>query len=106
MAKKKVVDSQGRTERDLVGKWQERIGIAKRELEEWARKSGANRFCDEYEGNFNISFNTQRYGKIRVPPINEVFSYVQSDIASTYSRDPYIAVNAKSGTPKGAALWE
>jgi hypothetical protein len=106
MPKSKAKDQTGSTERDLVHKWQERISISKRDMEDWSKKSGANRFCEEYEGNYNISFNSQRYGKIRIPPINEVFSYVQSDIASTYSRDPYITVNAKAGTVKGAALWE
>lgn len=88
-----------------VALWQERIQLAKKELEQWSDESGANRFIKEYSGNYDIVFHT-RSRKIKIPPINDVFSYVQSDIATTYNRDPYIAVNAKAGTTKGAALWE
>lgn len=85
--------------------WQERVSIAKRELDDWARTSGANRFVDEYNGKFEIFFNGLK-GKIPVPPINAVFAYVQADVANTYNRDPYIAINPKAGTVLGAKLWE
>lgn len=83
----------------------ERIQLAKKSQEDWAEESGANRFCKEYEGKYDLVFHT-RNKQIKVPPINEVFSYVQSDIATTFNRDPYFEVNAKAGTVKGAALWE
>lgn len=85
--------------------WHERIRIAKQEHDQWATDSGAKRFIDEYRGKYDLVFHG-RNKKFPVPPINEVFSYVQSDIASVFNRDPYLTVIAKAGTPKGAALWE
>lgn len=88
-----------------VGLWQERISISKKSQEQWAEDSGAKRFIKEYKGDYGIVFHA-RNRKVPVPPINEVFSYVQADISTTYNRDPYITVNAEAGTVKGAALWE
>lgn len=88
-----------------VALWHERISIAKKAQEDWANQSGATRFVKEYKGDYGLVFHT-RNKKVPIPPINEVFAYVQSDIATTYNRDPYLAVNAKAGTPKGAAIWE
>ena len=85
--------------------WHERIGIAKKAKENWADESGAKRFIQEYNGKFDIFFNGLK-GKIPIPPINEVFAYVQADIAATYNRDPYITVNPKAGTVIGAKLRE
>ena len=94
-----------KTEAEEVGLWQQRISISKKCHDEWVESSGAKRFCEEYKGNFDLSF-MGRKGKIKIPPINEVFAYVQSDVAQTYNRDPYITVNPRSGTVKGAKLWE
>ena len=88
-----------------VKRWHERIGIAKKSKDMWADSSGAKRFVDMYKGKFDLFFQGLK-GKIPVPPINEVFAYVQGDIASTYNRDPYFTVNPKAGTQMGAALWE
>ncbi len=88
-----------------VGLWQDRINIAKKNQEQWADQSGAKRFIQEYKGNYAIVFQ-MRTKKVPIPPINDVFAYVQSDIASTYNRDPYITVNAKAGTTRSAAFWE
>lgn len=88
-----------------VALWQDRISVAKKEQDRWAEDSGAKRFVKEYSGDFGIVFHL-RNRKVPIPPINDVFAYVQSDIATTYNRDPYITVNAKAGTVKGAALWE
>lgn len=85
--------------------WHERIGIVKKAKESWADESGATRFVQEYKGKFDIFFQS-RLKKIRVPPINEVFSYAQSDMAATYNRDPYFTVNPKSGSVQGAKLRE
>ena len=88
-----------------VSRWMDRIQVAKRVQEEWAHSSGANRFIKEYQGKFEVYlFNSK--GQISVPPINEVFAFVQSDIASTYNRDPYITVNAKAGSAQAAKIWE
>jgi hypothetical protein len=88
-----------------VALWLERIQITSKAQNDWADQSGAKRFIKEYKGDYGIMFHT-RLKKVPIPPINEVFAYVQSDIAMTYNRDPYISVNAEAGTTKGAALWE
>jgi hypothetical protein len=88
-----------------IQRWHDRVNISKKSQSDWAESSGANRFIKEYKGDYGIVFQ-MRNRRVPIPPINEVFAYVQSDIATTYSRDPYIAVNAKAGTTKGAALWE
>lgn len=84
---------------------QERISIAQKAQEQWADDSGAKRFLKEYENVYNIVFKT-RNKDVEIPPLGQVFSYVQTDIASTFNRDPYFEVNAKAGTTKSAALWE
>lgn len=94
-----------KSEQKEVALWQERISIAKKEQDRWAEDSGAKRFIKEYEGDYGIVFHT-RNKKVDIPPINEVFSYVQADIATTFNRDPYLEVNAEAGTTKGAAIWE
>lgn len=88
-----------------VSLWHERISIAKKAQEQWSEESGAKRFVKEYKGDYGIVFHS-RNKKIPIPAINEVFAYVQSDISTTYNRDPYITVNAEAGTTHGAALWE
>jgi hypothetical protein len=85
--------------------WHERVSLAKKAKDAWCDSSGANRFVEGYKGKFDLFFQN-RQGKIKVPPINEIFAYVQSDIASTYNRDPYITVNPKAGTVLGAKLRE
>lgn len=105
-----VVDTKGnqKSEAEQVGLWQQRISISKKCHDDWVTSSGAKRFCEEYKGDFsNAGVNFYRRGtKVPVPPINEVFAYVQTDIAQTYNRDPYLTVNPKAGTVKGAKLWE
>ncbi len=105
---KKLYDKETKFQKEEskeVSKWQDRISVAKKEQERWSQDSGAKRFIKEYKGDYGIVFHT-RNKKVPIPPINDVFAYVQSDIASTYNRDPYITVNAKAGTTKGAAFWE
>lgn len=94
-----------KSEQKEVSLDQERVSIAKKSQDQWADDSGAKRFIKEYEGDYGIVFFA-RNKRVPIPPINEVFSYVQSDIATTFNRDPYIEVNAKAGSVKGAALWE
>lgn len=93
-------------EKNEVKLWHERIGLAKKAQEQWAQDSGAKRFIQEYKGNYDLIFYQRNGKKVPIPPINDVFSYVQADIATTYNRDPYITVNAEAGSPQGAALWE
>ena len=107
MADKKLYaeEPKKKDEAKEVSLWQDRISVAKNAQDQWARESGADRFIKEYKGDYGINFFA-RNKAIPIPAINEVFSYVQSDIATTFNRDPYITVNAKAGTVKGAALWE
>lgn len=88
-----------------VALWHERVSIAKQAQEQWMQDSSVKTFIDGYNGKYGIVFHS-RNRELKIPPINEIFAYVQSDIATTYNRDPYISVNAKAGTVKGAALWE
>lgn len=89
-----------------VATWQERVNLGKQENERWAEDSGANRFHKEYEGKYDLVFHL-RAKQIDVPPINEVFAYCQSDIASTYNRDPYMTVVPRGGgSVLGAYLRE
>ena len=97
--------TKGLTKSKEVSLWHERIGNAKKSQENWADESGATRFEKEYKGKFDIVFHA-RNKKVPIPPINEVFSYVQADVATTYNRDPYITVNPKAGTVLGAKLRE
>lgn len=92
-------------EAKAVALWQERIMVSKKAQEQWADDSGAKRFVNEYKGKFDIVFHS-RHKKVPVPPINDVFSYVQADIAATFNRDPYITVNPKTGSVKAAKIRE
>ncbi len=94
-----------RSEAKDVGLWFERVEMAKKSQDSWADESGAKRFIKEYRGDYGIVFHT-RNKRVPIPPINEVFAYVQSDLATTYNRDPYITVNPKAGSVRGAAFWE
>jgi hypothetical protein len=105
MADEALTDKEPTNTPEAVRLWQERVSLGKRASEDWANKSGANRFVDEYNGTFGITFNGSK-GSIPVPAINEIFAFVQADVSHTYNRDPYISVNPKSGSVKGAKLWE
>lgn len=90
--------------KDAVKLWHERVSLAKQGSDEWFRTSGSDRITEEYNGKFKILSNLK--GRIPVPPINTIWAYVQTDVANTYNRDPYISVNPKAGTVLGAKLWE
>lgn len=95
-----------RQEREDVAKWHERVSISKKASDQWATDSGALRFIKEYKGKYELYFQSTK-GPLVIPPINDVFAYVQSDVASTYFRDPYITVMPKkTGTAKGAYIRE
>lgn len=98
-------DEEPKNTEQSVNLWHERVSIQRRELENWAVSSGANRFIEEHNGVFSLFFNGLK-GKIPVPPINEIYAYVDADVSNTYNRDPHISVNPKAGTVKGAKIWE
>ena len=96
-----VKDVQG-----FIKLWMERITISKQASDDWFKKSGVERVIEEYNGKFQL-FQNGLKGRIPVPPINTIWAYVQTDIASTYNRDPFIAVNPRhEGSVLGAKLWE
>jgi hypothetical protein len=80
----------------------DQINIARKYRDRILDDMGVQRFVKEYGGEYDV-----RLGNVVVPPINEVWAYVQTLISVIYAKDPYIAVNAqKNGTIKGAALLE
>lgn len=108
LTKKAERDPFSLTESDWVKLWKERVHIAKSALDDWAKdpKVGVERFIKEYNGEFeSINFQGLK-GKIPVPPVNDIYAYVDADVSNTYNRDPFISVNAKAGTVEGARLWE
>lgn len=93
------------TESEQVKLWQERISLAENSNKAWAQESGANRFVDEYNGKWGLK--DYKGNDIPIEPINAVFAYVQTDIAITSHRNPYIAINPKqTGTIRGAKMLE
>lgn len=91
---------------DKVKLWHERVGLALRGLEDWAKREGPDRLIQEYNGKFELFFNGLK-GKIPVPPLNKIYSHVQTDVSHTYNRDPKISVNPKKDSAiLGAKLWE
>lgn len=100
-----VDDKEPKNTQEWVKLWHERISLAKQGNDDWFRSSGADRITEEYNGKFKIFSNLLK-GRIPVPPINTIWAYVQTDIATTFNRDPHISVNPKSGTVLGAKLWE
>lgn len=95
-----------KTEKEAVHRWHDRISTSKKYRDRMAEQYGWERFVREYKGKYDITLGSRK-GRINVPPINQVFSYVQSDIAGMYFRDPYLTViPKKSGTVRGAAIME
>ncbi len=85
-----------------ISRWHERIQTALKYRDRVSDEQGWERFLEEYEGNYDVVL-----GNIACPPINEVYSYVQSSISGLYHRDPYLAVNPRKGsTIKAAKLLE
>jgi hypothetical protein len=86
----------------LVTKWHDRISTAKRWRDKLVQEKGWERYIDEYKGKYDVSL-----GDVVVPPINEVYAYTQTAMASLYARDPYIAVNPKrNASVLGAKILE
>ena len=82
--------------------WQERVRLALKDIEFNRERLGVDRFIKEYEGEYDVQL-----GRMRVPPINEIYSYEQSMISYLLNRNPYLAVNAKNtGSIKGARILE
>lgn len=91
-----------------VRKWLDRVSTAKRWRDRKSEEFGWERFIREYKGFYDVTLGKGKRGlRIKAPAINEVFAYVQTDVASINFRDPYIVVRpTKTSTVRGAALLE
>lgn len=96
------------TEADEVGLWQQRVLYSKNDSEQWAKTSGAERFCEEYKGKFrDMSYKNRSGAAVAIAPINHVFAYVQTDLAVMNNRYPYVTVNpTKKATVMAAKIRE
>jgi hypothetical protein len=87
---------------ELLRKWTDRISMGKRYKEQITEQQKWNTYIDQFKGIYDVVLGNQY-----VPPINEVYAYVQSLKAALFQRNPYIACNAKkTGTVEGSYIWE
>jgi len=87
---------------DRVKFWLDRINTAKNYIKREYEEIGVDRFIAEYRGEYDV-----KLANMQVPPINEVYAYVDTLLSNLIFRDPYIAVNAKkTGTVQGAWILE
>jgi hypothetical protein len=95
-------------EKKDVSRWHDRIKTAAKRRERVGLDYGWERIIKEYKGKYNLTLGSgDPSTRIDVPPINQVFSYVQSDIAGMNFRDPYLAVNPKkTSSVKSAKIIE
>lgn len=92
----------GKATEQLLSKWTDRISMGKRHKEQVTEQNRWNTYIDQFKGIYDVVLGNQF-----VPPINEVYAYVQSTKASLFQRNPYIACNAKkTGTIEGSYIWE
>lgn len=90
------------TEEAQVRLWLDRVNVAKRWRDRIHEDMGVPRFIDEYNGKYNV-----RLANMTVPPVNDVFAYIQASIAGLYFKNPYVAVNPKKkGTILGSYILE
>lgn len=96
-----------KTDKEKTALWMDRISVAKRRQKSIIKKREWEKFIRQYKGHYNLTLKVGSGTAQRIPPINQVFSYVQSDIANMYFRDPYITVNPKLKTSiESAAIME
>lgn len=80
----------------------DRIQVAKKYRDRVLEDLGVDRFIEEYNGVYNVTVSG-----VPVPPINEVYAFVQTSLANLFNKDPYITVNPqKTSSIKGAAILE
>lgn len=77
-------------ESQQVQRWQDRLNVSRRFLDQTAEQNNWRTYQEELEGRYDVVL-----GNIQVPPINEVFAYKDASVANLYFRDPFIAVNPK-----------
>lgn len=85
-----------------VARWFDRIAVSRKWKESKETEYGWKRFIDEYKGKYDVVM-----GSINVPPINEVYAYIQSLIAILFAKNPFITINPKKqGSIAGAKILE
>jgi hypothetical protein len=90
------------TEEAQVRLWLDRINVARRFRDRTHQDAGVPRFIDQYNGKYNV-----RLANMQVPPVNDVYAYIQASIAGLYFKNPYVAVNPKKkGTILGSYILE
>lgn len=83
-----------------VKSWMRTIAASEQWRDGVGSKAGWRRFIAEYKNDWNF---LQANVSIPLVPLNLVFSYVKTEIARLYFRDPWITVNAKRYEDIGAA---
>jgi hypothetical protein len=82
--------------------WLERVNIAQSWRDRMHSDAGVDRFLDEYNGEYKV-----KLANMQVPPVNDVYAYVQASIAGLYFQNPEVAVNPKkSGSILGSYILE
>lgn len=81
---------------DEVKKWQNRIAFHEAVLNQYARRSGWERYMEEYRLIWRILEGRWTYPLF---PVNLVHAFVKTEVPSLYFRDPYIAVNPTRKDP-------
>lgn len=85
-----------------VKRWQDRLSVSRRWLDQTADQSNWRTYQEELEGKYDVVL-----GNTQVPPINEIFAYKDATLANLYYKDPFIAVNPKKdATIAGAYILE
>lgn len=86
----------------LLSKWSDRISVSGKWKDSISSDNKWETYPKQYKGIYDVVLGNQY-----VPPINEIYSYVESSKASLFAQNPYIAVNAKkTGTILGSYIWE
>ena len=86
--------------------WLCRIKFAEKAREQADITFGYSNSIKQYQGDY-LSTIPSFVGDVPIIPINEVYSYVKAFLPSVYSRNPYVAVNAKGAqSVMGAKLLE
>lgn len=85
-----------------VKRWQDRIAVSRRWLDQTADQSHWRTYLEELEGKYDVVL-----GNTQVPPINEIFAYKDATLANLYYKDPFIGINPKKdATIAGSYILE
>lgn len=92
----------GKASQKLLSLWTDRVNTSKKWKEQVVEQNRWETYIQEYEGQYDVVLGNQY-----VPPINEVYAYIEASKSNLFQNNPYIAVNAKkSSTIEGAVIWE